>query len=390
MKRPSSFEQTISTPISYAISFIRKSIKNKPQKLLRIETQSPSQRLQNSLHSSCRPCTGAGAGVSFLGTFDFGRTDLLKHYLSLDPFVHWTREERPLDWSRHFGRTSELEVEIGFGLGDFLVRRGRERPDKDLIGIETTWTLVRRALRKVALAELSNVKVLQADARVALERVFRERSISRVYSLFPCPWPKRRHVKHRLFSERFMQILNSRLADGGEILLVTDHRPYLEWILSQLAGTGLGARLCTVPPKFKTKYERKWQGLGQHRFYEARLTKERHLPIPVKEDLPLRIHYVDHFDPRAFSPRSYRGETTVEFKEVLYDRERRKAMVRWAAAEGNLFQDFWIEITEEEKGWRIRPAKGCGMVPTSGAQRALDLTRAAVENGADARRGGEG
>jgi hypothetical protein len=39
----------------------------------------------------------------------------------------------------------------------------------------------------------------------------------------------------------------------------------------------------------------------------------------------------------------------------------------------NLIQNFWIEIAKAEKHWHIRPAKGCGIIPTAGVQRALDL-----------------
>jgi tRNA (guanine-N7-)-methyltransferase len=287
--------------------------------------------------------------------------------------VSWVQRSRPIDWPDIFGRKAELHLEIGFGLGDFLARQALANPGTDWVGLEPSWVLVRRALRKIALAGISNVRILQIDAGVALERVFEEKSLQRIYSLFPCPWPKKRHIKNRLFSTSFLALLNSRLADGGRVQIVTDERPYLDWILPQVVGTGFKAEVSTIPPRFQTKYERKWQKLGQEEFYEACLIKDEHVPFFSKEELELRIRHVDHFDPEGFVPESETGEIAVEFKEILYDSGLKKGMVRTVVSEGRLLQDFWIEIARVGNRWRIRPARGCSFIPTSGAQKALDL-----------------
>jgi hypothetical protein len=48
-------------------------------------------------------------------------------------------------------------------------------------------------------------------------------------------------------------------------------------------------------------------------------------------------------------------------------------MVWVFVAEEGLTQDFWIEIVHTGSDWAIRPARGCGIVPTVGVQCALDL-----------------
>ncbi len=87
-------------------------------------------------------------------------------YLSLNPFIPWMKEKHPVEWPKKFGRSAELEVEIGFGLGDFLVQQAQAHPEKDFLGIELGWVYIRRALRKIALAGVKNVRVMQADVRV--------------------------------------------------------------------------------------------------------------------------------------------------------------------------------------------------------------------------------
>ncbi len=301
-------------------------------------------------------------------------------YLSLRPFIAWQQAERPIDWRQRFGRDAPLEVEIGFGNGEFIARRAQARPERNLVGIEMEWASVQRALRQLALTRVDNVRLLQADARVALERLFPPRSLQRAYALFPCPWSKKRHARRRLFAHAFLRLLNSRLATGGEVQVVTDHRPYLDWLLEQIPGAGFEAQWETIPPQFETKYERKWQDGGQEQFYELRLLKQTHLEIPLKEDVTLIIHRLAHFDPDRFRPAGESGEIAVAFKEFLFDPQRRKGLVRAFVVEESLEQEFWIEIVRLEESWTIRPARGSGAVPTAGVQRALDLVRDAIRS----------
>jgi tRNA (guanine-N7-)-methyltransferase len=309
---------------------------------------------------------------------------LRKRYLSLDPLISLGQAHRPVAWSDRFGRSAEMEVEIGFGLGDFLVRRASRHPERDFVGLETGWPMVRRTLRKIALTKLTNVRVLQADARMAIEWYFGERAIHRATALFPCPWPKEKHFRHRLFSNGFLSVLNTRMAEQGKVLVVTDDEPYSRWVVMSAAGAGFEASWHEVLPGYMTKYERKWQSLGQERFYEVRLTKRNHLALSLGEEVPLISRFVTHLDPDSFALEGCRGDLTVEFKEFLYDQKREKGMVRCVVGEDRLLQNFWIEIVREPERWCIRPARGCAIIPTRGVQRALDLVHnAALRTSAD-------
>jgi tRNA (guanine-N7-)-methyltransferase len=298
--------------------------------------------------------------------------------LFLKPLIFWLEAERPIDWQKQFGRETTLAVEIGFGYGEFLVQLAQKDPERDFVGLELKWASIRKALRNIAQAKTFNVRLMRADARVALDRLFLPQSLHSVYALFPDPWPKKRHAKNRLFSNTFLRMLNSRLVSGGEAHIITDYQPYLNWILEQADGTGFEVHRKSMPPRFGTKYERKWHERGQEEFHELRLVKEEHVEIPLKEDTPLITYHIEHFNPDRFHPVNERGDTAVEFKEFLYDPKREKGMVMVVVAEENLTQHFWIEIGQERGRWYIRPSRGCGIVPTAGVQRALDLVHDAA------------
>jgi len=296
-------------------------------------------------------------------------------YLALQPLLLWQHVERPIAWAQQFGRQAPLEVEIGFGNGEFLVRQAQEHPERNFVGIEQEWASVQRGLRRIAQANVSNVRVLLVDARIALERLFNSQTVQRVYALFPCPWPKERHIKHRLFAQTFLTLLNSRLVPEGEVQVVTDHALYLHWVLDQVPDTGFVAQWMTIAPHFGTKYERKWYETGQQEFYDLRLRKTTHVARPLTEDATLHIHRIARFDAAQFQLGTWHGAITVTCKEFLYDPQRQKGMVWVFVAEPGLTQDFWIEIVRSGADWAIRPARGCGIVPTVGVQCALDLMR---------------
>jgi tRNA (guanine-N7-)-methyltransferase len=293
----------------------------------------------------------------------------------MQTLVPWPIEQRPFQAAESFGRDAPLVVEIGFGNGEYLVRRAHEMPDVNLVGIENAWGSASRARRRVERAGLTNVRLLYGDAWDVLRWGVAPRSIDDGWCLFPCPWPKARHEKNRLFSRDFLRLLNSRLRDEAQFDLVTDHAEFRDWVLEQLPGTGVDVTCEDTGPEFETKYERKWRDGGQSTFYRLCLRKQEHQDVPFPEDVALEIRRFDQFEPDRFEPRDVRGEVTVAFKEFLYDAQRRTAMVRVVVAEPDLTQHVWITIVHDGRQWVVRPAQGSGMVPTRGMQTAIDAVR---------------
>lgn len=297
------------------------------------------------------------------------------------------QSQRPINWAQLFGPLEfpkPLDVEIGSGLGEFLVQEARQHSNRNFVGIEQDGQRVKKILRKVSRASLvaSNVRVLKVDAIVALERLFKPLAIDKVYCLFPCPWPKKRHIKHRLFSNDFLKLLNSRLVKKGEVQVVTDYLPYFDWIQEQLDGTGFKAATKMIQPRFDTKFERKWCQEGRKEFFELNLVKEKHIAVPLEEDAPLKVYFVDHFNPEAFHLSNVLGEVSIILKDFLFDPARQKAMLRVVVAEKSMTQHLWIAIVKcsshlprqrrgQGRGWSIAKAEGQMVLPTQGVALAL-------------------
>lgn len=302
------------------------------------------------------------------------------HYKSLSPLVHWQSRPRPIAWDVVFDRSAPRELEIGFGSGEYLLKRAKDNPDTDFIGIEPAWTCVKLVLRRLNQEKVSNVRILFEDARIVLERCFASKSLNRIYALFPCPWPKEKHIKYRLFSNSFLQLANSRLIDAGELSVVTDHEEFCEWVREQNDDAGFDLSEMLVPPTFNTHYERKWERHGQDAFYSMSFQKSRHCEVAVKEDLPMQVHTVEKFDAQAVRFEDIRGPVTVAFKEWLFDNEKQKGMARVIVSEPPLTQDLWVEVQPFGNQWKVCPSSGSRWIPTRGAQLALDQVQAGLQN----------
>lgn len=304
-------------------------------------------------------------------------------YLSLRPLLPWRDMDRPLDWTRVFGRAAELVVELGCGNGELLARRAAAEADRDFVGIDLDWRSVRRALRRLARAGVDNVRLVASRAPLALHRLFAPGALSEIYSAFPCPWPNQRHLGRRLFSGDFLRLCANRLALGAPLWIVSDEASYLDWVQTQVAGSGLELAGRGGAPKLDTKYERKWRGLGLAGFERLELVKRQHPEVPEPEERAMKFHWLDDCRPERLALTEEIGRRiTVSFKDFIYDQRSHKGMLRTVAVEDGLKQGFWIEIGRDpdpgRPAWRVRLAPGCGVLPTAGVQRALDLARDAA------------
>ncbi len=145
-------------------------------------------------------------------------------------------ESARLDPRRWFPDPSlPLELEIGSGKGTFLVQEAERRPGTNFLGIEWArefWAYAADRLRRRGLA---NVRVLHADA-AEFVRWRMPGGVCRVVHLyFPDPWPKSRHHKRRMVSDRFLADAWRVLAPGGELRVVTDHPGYWAWMEEHFA-----------------------------------------------------------------------------------------------------------------------------------------------------------
>ena len=127
----------------------------------------------------------------------------------------------------------EVWLEIGFGGGEHLAGQAVRRPDVLMLGAEPFLNGAASALRHIEAAALENVRLQIGDARELLD-VLPAASLSRIFILFPDPWPKARHHKRRLIQPDTVAALARALAPGGRLRFATDWAHYADWALERL------------------------------------------------------------------------------------------------------------------------------------------------------------
>ena len=125
---------------------------------------------------------------------------------------------------------ASLSLEIGFGNGENLLAMAKQQPAHGFIGIEVYPPGLGRMLTACAQYQLTNVRIVQADAATALHYL-PDGSLARVVILFPDPWPKRRHHKRRLLKTGFLSTIAKKLKPAGSLYIASDCYAYIEEII---------------------------------------------------------------------------------------------------------------------------------------------------------------
>ena len=153
------------------------------------------------------------------------------------------------------GEFGPLLVEVGFGNGEFL--EGLISPERRVVGIELSNWSIRKALKR--LGGRDSCVILKAPGAWALQWLFPEGSINTLYMLFPFPWPKK--PARRMIQAPLLDIVSQVLAEGGEIVLATDHAEYAREMESLFQESPLFQEI-PPPVELNTKYLRKWASQG--------------------------------------------------------------------------------------------------------------------------------
>lgn len=122
-----------------------------------------------------------------------------------------------------FLNPNPIHLEIGTGKGDFIIEMAKKNPNINFLGIEMISSVIVMAVKKAEEEQLDNIRFLILDANQISEK-FTGIRFDRIYLNFSDPWPKARHEKRRLTSQKFLLTYKTYLALGGEVWFKTDNR----------------------------------------------------------------------------------------------------------------------------------------------------------------------
>ncbi|KTC65385.1 tRNA (m7G46) methyltransferase, SAM-dependent (plasmid) [Legionella adelaidensis] len=185
------------------------------------------------------------------------------------PLYSLPQTEELWDLNNHFTMKGEVVVEIGFGMGDSLLRMAKENPALNFIGIEVHQAGIGALVAGIHEAGLHNIRIASFDAVEVFKKYLPDNSLQGIQIFFPDPWPKKRHHKRRLVQRDFIKTLVKKIKPGGFIHCATDWEEYAHHMLDvlekeeQLKNQQIEGGFTPKPPtRPLTKFEKRGEQLG--------------------------------------------------------------------------------------------------------------------------------
>jgi tRNA (guanine-N7-)-methyltransferase len=299
----------------------------------------------------------------------------------------------PTKWATYFEQDGPLAVEIGFGNGQYLLELSQARPKSNIVGLELSLPSIRRAEIKLQRYQVRNVRLIHAEAKVALWLLCERGAIEEVVINYPDPWPKAAHQKRRVIQPDFLNLLATRMMMDGRLRIVTDHADYAAWIEQCLAEsdyfesshpTGYQETFNRTPG---TKYAKKARTAGQHSYtFEW---KRNHLPIteiyPVLEErlMPhaiIKTELSHHEIAERVDPDDVAGEElVVRLGKIYKSLDEPVVLVATYVAEKGYEQNVMLAIAQRSDGSYKIYVESVGFPrPTPAVVRSLKILTSAM------------
>ncbi len=164
-------------------------------------------------------------------TIDGYRKELMENYLPQLELKPSEYSQDPKTWFNE--PMDELWVEVGCGGGEHLSWQAQNNKNIGIVGAEPFLFSVGSMLRHLKEHEPKNVRLIADDIRPMLESL-PDQSVSRVFLLFPDPWPKVKHHRRRFVNPHNLDTISRILKKGGEFRFGSDHAELVTWTLKHL------------------------------------------------------------------------------------------------------------------------------------------------------------
>ena len=156
--------------------------------------------------------------------------------------------KKPLTRDIFGTKVTDICLEIGFGNGEHLAGQSLNNPQTGFIGAEVFKNGVANLLTlmtgikensdmpediKLLPERSDNLRIWSDDVRILFANI-PDSFLSKIFLLFPDPWPKKRHAFRRFINPENLREIARILKKGGILRVATDHKVYKSWTLRQL------------------------------------------------------------------------------------------------------------------------------------------------------------
>ena len=136
-------------------------------------------------------------------------------------------------WHDLFNNHNKIYLELGAGRGDFIINMAKQYPNINFIAVELNSSQLATASLKLQKEKLSNLKLINDDAR-NITKIF-GKEIDTIYLTFSEPWPKKRDEKNRFTHGSYLKLYDQIFKKDKHIILKTDNKGLFAYSLESLS-----------------------------------------------------------------------------------------------------------------------------------------------------------
>lgn len=165
-------------------------------------------------------------------------------------------------------------LDVGCGHGAAALAYATAYPGHQVVAVDVHPPGVARMLAAAEQAGIGNLSAHLGDAVELLRERVGRGTLAAVHLFFPDPWPKTRHRGRRFVSGPRLDLLASRLAPDGHVLLATDDESYAAYSVREVRAHGAFTAQRVPRPQWRpvSGYEAKGRQAGR-RITELRLDR---------------------------------------------------------------------------------------------------------------------
>ncbi|WP_276373379.1 tRNA (guanosine(46)-N7)-methyltransferase TrmB [Chryseolinea sp. H1M3-3] len=138
---------------------------------------------------------------------------------------HWRTE--------YFKNDNPITIELACGRGEYTTGLGARFPERNFIGVDIKGERIWKGSSVALEQNLANVAFLRTPI-LLIENFFLPGEVDEIWTTFPDPRPRKRDIKRRLTSPRYLEMYKRLLKPGGYFRLKTDNTGLYQYTLEEI------------------------------------------------------------------------------------------------------------------------------------------------------------
>ena len=133
----------------------------------------------------------------------------------------------------YFKNNFPITLELACGRGEYTVGLAKLFSERNFIGVDIKGERIWKGSTWAVEEGLTNVAFLRTQI-LMIENFFQEGEVDEIWLTFPDPRPRKRDIKRRLTSPRFIALYKTLTKPGSYVRLKTDNANLYEYTLEEM------------------------------------------------------------------------------------------------------------------------------------------------------------